>query len=135
VKMVLVYAIASVALLLTGYRDPQALQPLTTRIGRSTILIEQKKISFVRVLAGHVVVLGTDAPASGVAVDVCSADWKTVLASTKTDEKGYFSLGRQTSGKLLYLRLWSPGMDIYQLRVLIEKHAAHELRIRLSVAT
>jgi hypothetical protein len=118
-----------------GYCGLQSLLPLVIKIGHSTILVEQKKISVVRAPAGHVVVLGTDAPAGGVTVDLCSADWKTVLASTKTDEKGYFSLGRQTSGTLLYLRLSSPGMDIYRLRVRTKKNAAPELTIRLSAAT
>ena len=86
-------------------------------------------------LSGHVFVLGTDAPASGVKVDLCNSDWKTVLASTKTDEKGYFSLGKQETGKLFYVRLSSPGMDIYQLRVSVKRHAAHEMKIRLSIAT
>jgi hypothetical protein len=115
--------------------DPRSLQPLVTKIGHATILVEQKEMSFARVPAGHVVVLGTDEPASGVTVDLCSADWKTILASTKTDETGYFSLEGLAVGKLLYVRLSSPGMDIYRLRVRIKKHAAHELRIRLSVAT
>jgi hypothetical protein len=39
------------------------------------------------------------------------------------------------NGKLLFIRLSLPGMDIYRLRVRVEKNAAHELTIRLSVAT
>jgi hypothetical protein len=135
VRALLVCAIISAGFLPQGYCVPRSLQPLVTTIGHPTILVEQKEVSVVRSPAGHVVVLGTDAPASGVAVDLCSSDWKTVLASTKTDEKGYFSLGRQTSGRLLYVRLSSPGMDIYRLRVRIDKHAAHDLTIRLNVAT
>ena len=134
-RVLLVCAIASATILSPRYCEPQSLQQLVTRIGPSTILVEQKEISVVRVLAGHVFVLGTGAPASGVTVDLCNSGWKTVLASTKTDERGYFSLGNQEAGKLLYVRLSSPGMDIYRLRVCIKKHAAHELRIRLSVAT
>jgi hypothetical protein len=61
-NVVLVYAIASAAVLLTGYRDPQALQPLTKRIGHATILVEQKKVSVVRVPAGHVFVGGQTRP-------------------------------------------------------------------------
>ena len=83
----------------------------------------QKEISISRALAGHVLVRGTDEPASGVTVELCSPDWKTVLKSTKTDQKGQFSLEPPGRRKLFYIRLSAPGMDIYQLRVRIDKHA------------
>lgn len=88
-----------------------------------------------RALAGHVLVLGTDGPASGVTVELCSPDWKNVLASTKTDEKGHFSLEHLATGKLFYLRVSAPGMGIYELRVRIYRNAKQELTIRLNNAT
>ena len=102
---------------------------------RATELVTQKEISVSRALAGHVLVWGTDEPASGVTVELCSPDWKTVFTSTKTDEKGHFSLERPATGKLFYIRVFAPGMDIYELRVRIDKHATQELTIHLSVAT
>jgi hypothetical protein len=54
--------------------------------------VVQKQTSASRTLAGHAQIGGTDVPANGVTVELCSSNWKTVLASTKTDEKGYFSL-------------------------------------------
>jgi hypothetical protein len=101
----------------------------------ATMRVVQKEISVSRALAGHVLVKGTDAPAGGVMVELCSSDWKTVLSSTKTDEKGHFSLGKPASGRLFYVRVSAPGMDIYELRVRIDKHAADDLTIHLSVAT
>jgi hypothetical protein len=103
--------------------------------GQSTILIEQKQISVSRALAGHAVVETTSAPATGVTVELCSSDWKSVLGSTKTDENGYFSLEKPMTGKLSYIRFSAPGMNIYQLRVRIERHAAPELTVHLSNAT
>lgn len=103
--------------------------------GNATIRVVQKEISVSRALAGHVLVKGTDAPAGGVMVELCSSGWKTVLASTKTDERGHFSLEKPASGRLYYVRVSAPGMDIYELRVRIDKHAADDLTIRLSVAT
>jgi hypothetical protein len=103
--------------------------------GHATMKVVQKRISSSRTLAGHVYVLGTDEPANGVTVALYTPDWKTVLASTKTDDKGYFSLEKTATEKLFYVRVSAPGMDIYELRVRIEKHAAPELTIRLSVAT
>jgi len=108
---------------------------LAVGTGYSTERVMQKKISVSRALAGHVLVRGTDEPASGVTVELCSSDWKTVITSTKTDEKGHFSLERPATGELFYIRVSAPGMDIYELRVRIDKHATQELTIHLSVAT
>jgi 5-hydroxyisourate hydrolase-like protein (transthyretin family) len=108
---------------------------LVAGMGYSTTRVIQKNISVSHTLAGHVLVLGTDEPASGVTVELCSSDWKNVLASTKTDEKGYFSFEQPATGKLFYIRVSAPGMDIYELRVRINKHATQELTIHLSVAT
>ena len=105
------------------------------RIGYATTLVVQKKISVSRALAGQVLVKGTDEPADGVTVELRSSDWKNVLASTKTDRKGHFSLEPRAAGKLFYIRVSAPGMDIYELRVRIDKHATQELTIHLSVAT
>ena len=107
---------------------------LAVGTGYSTMRVTQKKISVSRALAGHVLVRGTDEPARGVTVELCSPDWQTVLASTKTDEQGHFSLETAT-GKLYYVRVSAPGMDIYELRVRIKKRATQELTIRLSIAT
>jgi hypothetical protein len=101
----------------------------------ATTLVVQKEIYVSRALAGKVLVKGTDEPADGVTVELRSSDWKDVLASTKTDAKGHFSLETPRTGKLFYIRVSAPGMDIYELRVRINKHSAQELAIRLSVAT
>jgi 5-hydroxyisourate hydrolase-like protein (transthyretin family) len=108
---------------------------LWTMGAHATIRVVQKKVSVSRALAGHVAVLGTEEPASGVTVGLCSPDWKKIIATTKTDDEGHFSLEKLANTRLFYLRVSAPGMDIYQLRVRIEKHAAEELKIHLSVAT
>ena len=108
---------------------------LAVGTAHSTMLVMQKEISVSRTLAGHASVRGTNLPANGVTVELCSSDWKTVLASTKTDEKGYFSLEKWATGTLFYIRLSAPGMDVYQLRARIKKHAAPELTVYLSIAT
>jgi hypothetical protein len=103
--------------------------------GNSTELVVQQEISVVRTLAGHALVWGTDEPLPGVTVELRSSDWKTVLTSIKTDENGYFSIEKPATGKLFYIRLSAPGMNLYQLRVRIKTHAAPELTVHLSVAT
>ena len=107
---------------------------LAVGTGYSTERVTQKEISVSRALAGHVLVRGTDEPANNVTVELCSADWKTVFKSTKTDEKGYFELEQPGTGKLFYIRVSAPGMNIYELRVRIKKQAAQELTIHLSIA-
>ena len=101
----------------------------------ATELVIQKEVSVSHALAGHTIAWGTDEPISGATVELCSSDWKTVLASTKTDKQGYFSLEQRATGKLFYIRVSAPGMNMYELRVRLKKQAAKELTIRLSVAT
>ena len=108
---------------------------LAVGTGYSTTLVVQKEVSVSRALAGHVLVRGSDEPARGVTVELRSPDWQTVLASTKTDEQGHFLLEEPKTGKLFYIRVSAPGMDIYELRVRIKKQATQELTIRLSIAT
>ena len=98
-------------------------------------LVIQEKISVSRALDGHVLVSGTDEPAGGVTVELRSPDWKAVLASTKTDATGHFSLEKPPTGKLFCIRVSAPGMNSYQLRVRIKKHATEDLTIHLTVAT
>jgi hypothetical protein len=108
---------------------------LAVETGYSTLRVVQKEISVSRTLAGHVLVQGTDEPATGVRVELRSSDWKTILASAKTNEKGYFSFEKPAAGSIFYIRVSAPGMDIYELRVRINKSGAEELTIHLSVAT
>jgi len=101
----------------------------------ATELVLQKWVSVSRSLDGQVLVSGTDEPFNGATVELCSPGWKKVIVSAKTDEKGHFSLEQGAKSKLFYLRVSAPGMNIYQLRVRVDKHAGQELNIRLSVAT
>ena len=109
---------------------------LSTGYGRAqTALIVQEKVSVSQALAGHVNVGLTQEAAKEVMVEICRPDWQTVIASTKTDDHGHFSLKKPAAGKLFYLRLSGPGINPYQLRVRIQKHGPPELAIHLSLAT
>ncbi|MGH9707147.1 MAG: hypothetical protein ACRD5R_10365 [Candidatus Acidiferrales bacterium] len=100
-----------------------------------TALIVQQKVSISQALAGHVNVGTAQEPVKGVTVELCRPDWKTMIASAKTDDHGYFSLERPATGKLFYIRLSAPGINPYRLRVRIQKHGPPELTIHLSIAT
>jgi len=101
---------------------------------QGAVLIQKEGVVVSRSLSGHVDIGLENALGNGVTVELCSPDWKTVLASTKTDDKGYFSL-KKPRGKLFYMRLSSYGVDPYQLRVRVSKLARHNLLIHLTVAT
>jgi hypothetical protein len=49
-------------------------------------------------------------------VELCSPDWKNVIASTKTDENELFSIEQFPRAGLFYLRVSAVGMDFYQHR-------------------
>ena len=68
-------------------------------------------------------------------MELCGPHWTKITAVTETDDEGHFSLQKPANTRLFYLRVSAPGMDIYQLRVRIEKHAAEQLKIHLIVAT
>jgi len=100
----------------------------------ATELVLQKWVSVSRSLDGQVLVLGSEEPFSSATVELCSPGWKEVIASSNTDKKGHFALHREAKSKLFCLRVSAPGMNIYQLRVRIDKQARQELKIHLSVA-
>jgi hypothetical protein len=109
---------------------------LVVAIGHAqNTVIMQKWVSVSRALAGHANIGLDRGPAEGITVELCSAGWKTVIASTKTDRNGYFSLHTPKSGELFYIRLSAPGVNAYQLRVRLNKSTGKELAIHLSVAT
>lgn len=85
-------------------------------------------------LSGHVNGGVEKAAVKEVLVELCTPDWKSVLASTKTDEMGYFSF-KKPPGKLFYLRFFAPGFHQLEVKVRIDKHATHDLAVELPIAT
>ena len=86
-------------------------------------------------LSGHVVVGIGKVPVEGVTVELHGTDWKTVLASTKTDKNGYFFLAKPKQGESFYLQFSEPRLNSYRLPVRIKKHAPKELFIEMINAT
>jgi hypothetical protein len=100
---------------------------------QTTLVVQEAEIVS-RSLSGHVNIGLEKAVGKGVTVELCSPAWKRVLASTKTDGTGYFSL-EKARGHLFYLRFSSPGVNPFQVKVRIRKHGARDLSIHLSIAT
>lgn len=100
-----------------------------------TQLFVQEGVLVSRSLSGHVNIGLDKVAGKGVTVELCSDDWKKVLASTKTDDNGYFSF-EKPPGKLFHLRFSSPGVNPLQVKARLSKHAAKdELSVHLSIAT
>jgi hypothetical protein len=99
-----------------------------------TQLVVQEDVIVSRSLSGHVNIGLEKVAGKGVTVELCSPDWKTVLASAKSDDAGYFSL-EKPPGKLFNLRFSAPGVNPLQVKVRLSKHATHDLSIHLSIAT
>lgn len=98
-------------------------------LGRAqTTLVVQEGVVVSRSLSGYVNVGLQKTIVGGITVELCSSDWKTVLASTKTDPNGYFSF-QKPPGSLFYLRFSSPGLNPFQVTVRVSKHAARDLTI------
>jgi hypothetical protein len=103
-------------------------------LGHAQIVVQRAGVVTARALTGQVVVGLMNVPAKGATVELRTADWQTVIAATKADDDGNFSLATR-SAKLYFLRVSLSGANPYQLIVRIKKHAAHELEIHLIVAT
>jgi hypothetical protein len=89
-----------------------------------------------RVMAGVVRVGLSGEAAGGISIEECTKGWKLVLASTKTDESGHFSLGASNAKGVHYLRLTGPGMKPTLVRAKIRKSASNqELSLTIFVAT
>jgi len=56
-------------------------------------------------LSGTIRISPSDDSLNGVLVEEMTPNWKTVVSSTKTNEKGHFSIPSQASKNIHYLRL------------------------------
>lgn len=99
-----------------------------------TQLVVQKAVILSRSLSGHVNIGLEKVVGNGVIVELCRPDWKTVQASTETDDNGYFSF-KLPVGKVFYLRFSSPGVMTFEVRVRLSNNGAADLDIHLIVAT
>jgi hypothetical protein len=101
--------------------------------GQHTVVM-QESVVVSRSLSGHVKIGFEDITGKMVIVEVWDRDWKHVVASTRTDENGYFALPK-IRGKIFNLRFTLPGVNPLQLRVRVQKSASRDLDVHLEVAT
>jgi hypothetical protein len=101
--------------------------------GQTQILVQEGTIDS-PALSGHVKGGSEKTAVAEVVVELCTADWKSILTSTKTDHAGYFNF-KKPPGKLFYLRFFAPGFHQLEIKVRIDKHATHDLIIQMATAT
>ena len=76
-----------------------------------------------------------DSPLPGAKVEEMSSDWKEVLSSTETDDKGGFALVPIRGHKIYFLQISCHNFNPLRVRVEISLKKGKELRLQLEVAT
>jgi len=98
-------------------------------------IIEIEKPIKAQSLSGLVQIGHSRDGAPGVLVEEFTKDWKTVKASTHTDENGHFSLSSENKGGIHYLRLSHYGINTLRVKVKIDRAGPKELSLTLSPST
>jgi hypothetical protein len=104
----------------------------------SNELVIYKKVFQAQALSGSVLVwtgLEPGAEVPGVLVEECSSDWKSVEASTKTDQLGHFALPFPAVKRIYHLRLSGYGFNTTLVTVRVRPGAKDkELSLRINLA-
>jgi hypothetical protein len=72
-------------------------------------------------LSGTIQISATNNLLNGVLVEEMTPNWKTVISSTKTEEKGHFSIPSKAGKNIHYLRLSFYGCHTTYVRVRITR--------------
>jgi Carboxypeptidase regulatory-like domain len=97
-------------------------------------IVEIEKPQPAKSVAG-VVADPSGVPIAGVKVEERSADWKTVLRSTETDEKGRFSFSATPQKTLYQLQLGYPGFNWLRITLKLDKKAGTVIAVKMTIAT
>jgi len=96
-------------------------------------LIEIEELQLSKSTAG-VVIDPSGAAIPNVTVEERSNDWKIVLRTTHTDEKGRFHFSRNPK-RVVHLEFSSPGFNRLRIRVQLDKKGEAKLAVKMSIAT
>ena len=97
-------------------------------------IVEIRNIRFSR--TGTITVTDPlDSPLPGAKVEEMSPDWKQVLSSTDTDDKGRFTLTPGHYRKIYYLQISCHNFNPLRVRVAVSTSKGKELRLQLEIAT
>jgi hypothetical protein len=98
-------------------------------------VIEREKPLKAQSLSGRVQLGDSPEGVKGVLVEECTKDWKTVKASTHTDEDGHFSFPNASRKRTHYLRLSFHGANTLLVKVKLDRSGQQELSLVLSFST
>jgi len=71
----------------------------------------------------------------GVIVEERSADWKEVLRSTETDERGRFHFRKTQNKAVYYIEFSRSGFDFLRVKIQLAKKGKPSLVVKLPIAT
>lgn len=66
-----------------------------------------------------------------IAVKQFGSDWKTVLRSTKTDEKGHFAMTKVKDRKVYFLQFSFRNCNPIRVRVKVDAEHGKELQVQM----
>jgi hypothetical protein len=97
-------------------------------------IVEIEQVQLVKSIKG-VVNDPTGAPIPGVVVEERSADWKDVLRSTETDDKGRFHFRKTENKAVYYIEFSRSGFDFLRVKIQLDKNGKPSLILKLPIAT
>jgi hypothetical protein len=102
--------------------------------GAQLEIVEIEQPQLVKSLKG-VVNDPTGAAIPGVVVEERSADWKEVLRSTETDDKGRFQFRKTENKAVYYIEFSRSGFDFLRVTIHLERNGKPSLVVKLPIAT
>lgn len=104
------------------------------RIEAQYQLIELTDVQMAKSL-GATIQDSTGAPVSKATVQEFSADWKTVLRSGSTDNRGRFSFSPAPGRTIYSIQISAPGFDPLRFRLRVDTKRGSSLELKLTLAT
>jgi len=71
----------------------------------------------------------------GVTVEERSEDWKTVLRSTETDDKGRFRFSSNRNQPIYYLQFSRSGFNWLRIKLQLDKRAKSAIVLKMPIGT
>jgi hypothetical protein len=96
-------------------------------------LIEIEELQLSKSTAG-IVIDPSGAAIPNVTIEERSDDWKVVLRTTQTDEKGRFHFSRDPK-RVVHLEFSTPGFNRLRIRVRLDKKGDAKLAVKMYIAT
>ncbi|MGA9155940.1 MAG: carboxypeptidase-like regulatory domain-containing protein [Candidatus Sulfotelmatobacter sp.] len=97
-------------------------------------IVEIEKPQFAKSVAG-IVMDPSGAVMAGVTVEERSEDWKTVLRSTETSDKGRFHFSPTNAKTVYYLEFSRSGFNWVRLKLQLDKKAEPVIMVKMPLGT